>query len=136
LFIKNLPKNMVTTLFRSQNLDLSKDSSFSNFDKLKEHTMRIAITEQRLDEFTNNNRSQREGISELVNTLNETVKLTKKSKVKKAGTNDVIEKLTKGMSKLILTATQTVTEKVTTAIRQMPTYTTNNSTPSSGQTGK
>jgi hypothetical protein len=65
---------MIVTLFRSQNLDLSKDSSFFNFNKLKEHVMRMAIAEQKLNEFTNNNRSQREGISELVNTLNGIVK--------------------------------------------------------------
>jgi hypothetical protein len=48
---------MVIALFRSQDLDLNKDLSFSNFDKLKKYIMRIAIAEQRLDEFTNNNRS-------------------------------------------------------------------------------
>jgi hypothetical protein len=105
LFIKNLPKNMITTLFRSQNLDLSENSSFSDFAKLKKHTIRITIAEQRLDEFTNDNRSQREKISELVNTLNRTVKQTKKSKIDKTGKNDIIKKLTKNMSKLILTAT-------------------------------
>jgi hypothetical protein len=45
LFIKGLFKNMVITLFRSQNLDLSEDLSFSNFAKLKKYAMRIAITE-------------------------------------------------------------------------------------------
>jgi hypothetical protein len=57
LFIKNLPKNMITALFRFQNLNLSENSSFSDFNKLKRHIMRIAITEQRLNEFTNNDRS-------------------------------------------------------------------------------
>jgi hypothetical protein len=47
-----------------------------------------------------------------------------------------MEKLTEGMSKLVLTATQAVTEKVTIAIRQMPTYITDNSAPSSRQIGK
>jgi hypothetical protein len=47
-----------------------------------------------------------------------------------------MEKLTKDMSKLVLTATQAVTEKVTTAIRQIPTYITKDSAPSSEQTGK
>jgi hypothetical protein len=79
--------------------------------------MRIAIAEQRLNEFTNNNRSQREGISKLINTLDKTVKQTKKSRVNKTGENDIIEKLIKNMSKLVLTATQTVTKKITTAIR-------------------
>jgi hypothetical protein len=96
----------------------------------------MAITEQRLNEFTNNNRSQRKGISELINTLNKTVKQTKKLKVNKTGRNDIMEKLIKGMSKLVLTATQTITKKVTTAIRQIPTYAINNSAPSSKQTGK
>jgi hypothetical protein len=36
--------------------------------------MRIAITEQKLNEFINNDRSQREGISKLINTLNKIVK--------------------------------------------------------------
>jgi hypothetical protein len=48
----------------------------------------------------------------------------------------MIEKLTKGMSKLVLTATQAVTEKVTTAIKQMPTYITNNSVSFSEQIGE
>jgi hypothetical protein len=117
LFIKNLLKDMVIALFRSQNLDLNKDLSFSDFDKLKKYIMRMAITEQRLDKFTNNNKSQRKGISELINTLNRTVKLTKKLKVKKTDINDMIEKLTKNMSKLVLIATQAVTEKVTIAIK-------------------
>jgi hypothetical protein len=98
--------------------------------------MRIAITEQRLNEFTNNNRSQREGISELINTLNKIVKLTKRLRINRTGKNDIIEKLTKGMSKLILTATQAVTEKVPTAIRQMPIYITNNFISFSEQTGR
>jgi phenylpyruvate tautomerase PptA (4-oxalocrotonate tautomerase family) len=46
-----------------------------------------------------------------------------------------MEKLIKDISKLVLTATQAVTEKVTIAIRQMPTYITNDSTLSFGQTG-
>jgi hypothetical protein len=65
---------MITALFRSQNLDLNKDSFFSNFNKLKEHVMRMAIAEQRLDKFTNDNRSQRERISKLVDTLNKIIK--------------------------------------------------------------
>jgi hypothetical protein len=47
-----------------------------------------------------------------------------------------MKKLIKSMSKLILITTQAVTEKVTTAIRQIPTYITNNFAPSSRQTGK
>jgi soluble cytochrome b562 len=98
--------------------------------------MRMAIVEQRLDEFTNDNRSQRKGISELINTLDKIIKQTKKLRIDKTGKNDVIEKFTKDMSKLILTATQAITEKVTIAIRQMPIYIANNFTPSSKQTGK
>jgi hypothetical protein len=64
-----------------------------------------------------------------VNTLNRTVKLTKKLKIKKTGANDIIEKLIKGMSKLVLTATQAVTKKVTIAIRQIPTYITSDFAP-------
>jgi uncharacterized coiled-coil DUF342 family protein len=93
--------------------------------------MRITIAEQRLDKFINDNRSQREGISELVDTLDKIVKLIKKLKIKRAGANDMIEKLIKGMSKLVLIATQAVTEKITTAIRQMPIYIISNSIPSS-----
>jgi hypothetical protein len=66
--------------------------------------MRMAIAEQRLNKFINNNRSQREGISELVNTLNGIVKLIKKLRIKRAGANDVMEKLIESMSKLVLTA--------------------------------
>jgi hypothetical protein len=62
----------------------------------------MAITEQRLDEFTNNNRSQREGISKLINALNRIIKQTKKSRIDRTGKNDIIKKLIKGMSKLIL----------------------------------
>jgi hypothetical protein len=40
-----------------------------------------------------------------------------------------MEKLIKGMSKLVLIATQAVTEKVTTIIRQIPIYTANDFTP-------
>jgi uncharacterized coiled-coil DUF342 family protein len=98
--------------------------------------MRMAIAEQKLDKFTNNNKSQRERISELINTLNKIVKLIKKLKIKRADVNDIIEKLTKNMSKLVLTTTQAITKKVTTAIRQMPTYTISNSAPSSRQTDK
>jgi uncharacterized coiled-coil DUF342 family protein len=98
--------------------------------------MRITIVEQRLNEFTNDNRSQREKINELVNTLNETVKQTKKLKINRTGRNDMIEKLTKNISKLILTATQAITEKITTAIRQMPIYIAKNSAPSSKQTDR
>jgi hypothetical protein len=98
--------------------------------------MRMTITEQRLNEFTNNDKSQREGISKLVNTLNKTVKQTKKLRVNKTDKNDVMEKLTKNMSKLILTATQAVTKKVTTAIRQIPTYAIKDFAPFSRQTGK
>jgi hypothetical protein len=47
----------------------------------------------------------------------------------------MIEKLIKDMSKLVLIATQAVTEKVTIVIRQIPTYIINNFTPFSGQTG-
>jgi ribosomal protein L7Ae-like RNA K-turn-binding protein len=107
-----------------------------NFAKLKKYTIRMAIAEQRLNEFINNNRSQREGISELVNTLNRIIKQTKKSRINRTGKNDIIKKLTKGMSKLVLITTQAVTEKVTTTIRQMPIYTTKNSTPFSKQTGR
>jgi hypothetical protein len=57
LFIKGLFKNIITILFRSQNLDLSENSSFSDFDKLKKYIMRMAIAEQRLNKFTNDNRS-------------------------------------------------------------------------------
>jgi hypothetical protein len=45
LFIKDLLKDMVIALFRSQDLDLSKDLSFSDFAKLKKHIMRMAIAE-------------------------------------------------------------------------------------------
>jgi hypothetical protein len=48
----------------------------------------------------------------------------------------MIEKLIKSMSKLILTATQTVTEKITIAIRQIPTYIIKDFTPFSGQIGR
>jgi ribosomal protein L7Ae-like RNA K-turn-binding protein len=65
----------------------------------------MAITEQRLDKFINNNRSQRERISELVNTLNRTIKLTKKLRIERAGINDVIKKLTESILKLVLIAT-------------------------------
>jgi uncharacterized coiled-coil DUF342 family protein len=98
--------------------------------------MRIAIAEQRLDEFINNNRSQREGISELVNMLNETVKQTKKLRINRTDKNDMMEKLTESISKLVLTATQAITEKVTTIIRQIPTYIINNFAPFSEQIGK
>jgi uncharacterized coiled-coil DUF342 family protein len=54
--------------------------------------MRIAIAEQRLDKFTNNNRSQRERISELVNMLNGTIKLLKKLRIERADINDIIKK--------------------------------------------
>jgi hypothetical protein len=47
-----------------------------------------------------------------------------------------MKKLTKDMSKLVLTATQAVTEKITTAIRQMPTYTANNFAPFFKQTSE
>jgi hypothetical protein len=89
-----------------------------------------------LDEFTNDNRSQREGISELVNTLNGTVEQIKKSRVNRIGENDIMEKLTESMSKLILTATQAVTKKVTTAIKQIPIYVAEDFAPFSRQTGK
>jgi hypothetical protein len=36
--------------------------------------MRMAIAEQRLNEFINDDRSQREGISELVDTLDRIIK--------------------------------------------------------------
>jgi hypothetical protein len=114
---------MITALFRSQNLNLNKNSSFSNFNKLKKYAIRITIAEQRLDKFTNNNKSRQKGISELVNTLNRTVKLTKKLRINRIGRNDMIKKLIKGISKLVLTATQALTKKVTTAIRQIPIYT-------------
>jgi hypothetical protein len=58
----------------------------------------------------------------LVNTLDRIVKLIKKLRIKRAGVNDVMEKLIKSMSKLVLTATQAVMEKVTIVIRQMPIY--------------
>jgi hypothetical protein len=45
LFIKDLFKDMIVVLFRSQNLDLSEDLSFSDFAKLKKHIMRMAIAE-------------------------------------------------------------------------------------------
>jgi hypothetical protein len=64
------------------------------------------------------------------------VKLTKKLRIERAGANDMIEKLIKGMSKLVLTATQAVTEKVTTTIRQMPIYAADDSALFSRQTGK
>jgi hypothetical protein len=73
LFIKGLSKNIIAALFRFQNLNLSEDSSFSNFIKLKEHAIRMAITEQKLNEFINDNRSQRKEISELINTLDKTI---------------------------------------------------------------
>jgi hypothetical protein len=41
----------------------------------------------------------------------------------------MIEKLIKGMSTLVLIATQAVTEKVTIIIRQMPIYAVNNFIP-------
>jgi hypothetical protein len=47
-----------------------------------------------------------------------------------------MEKLTKGISKLILITTQAVTEKVTIVIRQIPTYITKNSVPFSKQTDR
>jgi hypothetical protein len=72
----------------------------------------------------------------LVNTLNGTVEQIKKLRVDKAGTNDVIERLTEGIQNLILTATQVVTEKVSIVIKQMPTYIANNSAPSFRQTGR
>jgi phenylpyruvate tautomerase PptA (4-oxalocrotonate tautomerase family) len=64
------------------------------------------------------------------------VKLTKKLKIERADANDIIKKLIKGISKLVLTATQAVTEKVTITIRQMPTYIINNFAPFSKQTGR
>jgi predicted nucleic acid-binding protein len=70
-----------------------------------------------------------------MNTLNKIIKQTKKSKIDRAGKSDIMEKLTKDMSKLVLIATQAVTEKVTTIIRQIPIYTANNSIPSSKQIG-
>jgi hypothetical protein len=124
---------MIAALFRSQNLDLSEDLSFSDFAKLKKYTIRIAIAEQRLNEFINNNKSQREKISELINTLNKTVKQTKKLRINRISKNDIIEKLIKNMSKLVLITTQAVTEKVTITIKQIPTYTINNSAPFSEQ---
>jgi hypothetical protein len=48
---------MIVTLFRFQDLDLSENLSFSDFTKLKKYVIRMAITEQRLNEFTNDNRS-------------------------------------------------------------------------------
>jgi hypothetical protein len=71
-----------------------------------------------------------------MDTLDRIIKLIKKLRIKKADANDIMEKLTKGMSKLVLTTTQAVTEKVTIAIRQMPTYIISNFTPSSKQTGR
>jgi hypothetical protein len=105
LFIKDLLKNIIAALFRSQNLDLSENLSFSDFTKLKKHAMRIAITEQKLDEFTNDDRSQRKRINELINTLDKTIKQTKKSRINKIDKNDVMEKLTKDVSKLVLITT-------------------------------
>jgi hypothetical protein len=67
--------------------------------------MRIAITEQKLDEFTNDDRSQRKRINELINTLDKTIKQTKKSRINKIDKNDVMEKLTKDVSKLVLITT-------------------------------
>jgi hypothetical protein len=64
------------------------------------------------------------------------VKQTKKSKVNRTGKNDVMKKLIEGMSKLVLTATQAVTEKVTTAIRQIPIYIISNFAPSFRQIGR
>jgi ribosomal protein L7Ae-like RNA K-turn-binding protein len=64
-----------------------------------------------------------------MNTLNRIIKQIKKLKINKIGKNNVMKKLTKGMSKLVLTATQTVTEKVTTAIRQISIYITKDSAP-------
>jgi hypothetical protein len=48
---------MIAILFRFQDLDLSENLSFSDFAKLKKYVMRITIAEQRLDKFTNDNRS-------------------------------------------------------------------------------
>jgi hypothetical protein len=105
LFIKNLLKDMITILFRFRDLDLSEKLSFLDFGKLKEYIMRMAIIEQRLDEFINDDRFQRKGINKLVNTLNGTVEQTKKLRINKAGKNDVIKKLTKGIQKLVLNTT-------------------------------
>jgi phenylpyruvate tautomerase PptA (4-oxalocrotonate tautomerase family) len=63
------------------------------------------------------------------------VKQTKKSRIDRTDKNNIMEKLIKGMSKLVLTATQAVTEKVTIIIRQMPIYIINDSAPFSRQTG-
>jgi hypothetical protein len=57
LFIKDLPKDIIAVLFRSQDFDLNEDLFFSDFNKLKKHAMRMTIVEQRLDEFINDNRS-------------------------------------------------------------------------------
>jgi hypothetical protein len=97
--------------------------------------MRMTIVEQRLNKFTNNDKFQREGISELINTLNKTVKQIKKSKVDKVNGKDVINKLTKNMQKLILNATQIITKKISATIRQMPTYVTDNFSLFSKQAG-
>jgi hypothetical protein len=43
--------------------------------------------------------------------------LIKKLRVERADANDVMEKLIKGMQNLVLTATQVIIEKVSTAIR-------------------
>jgi hypothetical protein len=47
-----------------------------------------------------------------------------------------MEKFIKGMSKLVLTAIQAVTEKVTIIIKQMPIYIVNNFAPFSEQIGR
>jgi hypothetical protein len=64
------------------------------------------------------------------------VKQTKKSRVNKTGKNDMIEKLIKDMSKLVLIATQAVTEKITIAIRQILIYAVSDSAPFFKQTDK
>jgi hypothetical protein len=50
------------------------------------------------------------------------VKLTKRLRINRTSKNDVMKKLIKNMSKLVLTAIQAVTEKITITIRQMPIY--------------
>jgi hypothetical protein len=45
------------------------------------------------------------------------VKLTKRLKIDRINRNDIMEKLIKGMSKLVLIAIQAVTEKITIVIK-------------------
>ena len=120
LFIQGLPKDLVAVLFRTPGLDLSEEAFFTDFDKLRTHAIRAAITEQRLNEFTSGDRSKREEASELVDRVDGTVKQTKKSKAERSGESDGMDFISERLKDLTLSVTQIAKESVSAALKQLP----------------